>query len=567
MNWIYASEKNMDENFRSELKEKLNLPDYIIKSFINRGIDSFEKAREIFEIDSAPLYPPVLFEDMEKTVLRVAKAVKNGEKIVFYGDYDVDGVTSIVVLYLFFRDFLKYTSISYYIPHRQDEGYGLNVEALESIIASNAGLIITVDCGISAAKEVDFCVKKGVDIIITDHHIPEQETIPKNSFSILNPKYSKSYPEKELSGAGVAYKLACALADYFKIDLKNELLDFAALGTIADIVPLTYENRIIARKGFLQIAATTNPGLKALKKAAAIKPGAVISTYHVGFILGPRINAAGRLEHANKAVELFISQNAQEADIIANELNLVNEERKNVMNKTHEQAISMLKGKFEPDNDFVIVLYDPMWNSGIVGLVASKVLRVYNRPVFILTKSDDGFVHGSARSVLSVDIFEAIKSAHGLLERYGGHKLAAGVTMKEENVGPFRDAINKYLKGIMKQNDFEDSLQIDSDINEAINIRDIKIYEKLQPWGSGNRKPVFTLTGVEVREVKLMKSNTMKFYARHKERYYNFLMFGHDDEDVSMVRPGQILDVAFSPGINVWRDEESLILEVEDYKI
>ena len=567
MRWIYAENKDIDEHLKSELKDKLNLPDYMIKSFVNRGIDSVEKAREVFEIDSAPLYPPSLFEDMEKTVTRIEKAIKGNEKIVIYGDYDVDGVTSIAELYLFFKNFVKYNNIDFYIPHRQDEGYGLNIEALDAIISEGAKLIISVDCGISAAKEVDYCGQKGVDIIITDHHIPEEGNVPKNAFAIINPKYSPKYPEKELSGSGVAYKLVCALADRMKIDIKNELIDFAAMGTIADIVPLTYENRIIARKGFKQIAKTTNIGLKALKEAAAIKPDAVISAYHVGFILGPRINAAGRLEHAKKAVELFISNDAEEARMIAEELNNTNEERKSIMNQTHAQAMGMLKDKFDEDNDFVIVLYNPVWNAGIVGLVASKVLREYNRPVFILTKSDDGLIHGSARSVSSVDIFEAIKAAHASLVRYGGHKLAAGVTMKEENLPIFIRTINDFLKASMKKEDFEPSLRIDDDINEAINIKDIKIYDKLQPWGAGNRKPVFTLTGVEVRDVKLMKSNTMKFYAKHKERYYNFLMFGHSEEDASTIKAGQILDVAFTPTINTWKGDESLVLEVEDYKL
>jgi single-stranded-DNA-specific exonuclease len=566
MRWQYAPEKPIDEGLKAELKGKLNLPDYIISAFVNRGIDSFEKAREVFEIDSAQLYPPQLFEDMEKTVSRIEKAVKENEKIVIYGDYDVDGVTSIVELYIFFTEFLKYRNIDYYIPHRQDEGYGLNIEALTQIIKDGARLIITVDCGISARSEVDFCVKNGVDIIITDHHIPEKDTTPDKAYSIINPKLSKTYPEKELSGAGVAYKLACALADKYKIDLKDNLLDFAAMGTIADIVPLTYENRIIARRGFKKIEKTTSAGLKALKNVAGIKPDAVISTYHVGFILGPRINAAGRLEHAKKAVELFVSGNSEDIERIASELNETNEERKSVMNKTHEQAMKMLKDNFDPDADFVILLYDPEWNAGIVGLVASKVLRAYNRPTFILTKSDDGLIHGSARSVHSVNIFEAIKTAHMHLERYGGHKLAAGVTLKEENFEGFKAAINSFLKSTMKREDFEPIIKIDSAVTEAISLKDIKIFDRLQPWGEGNPKPVFSLKDVEVRDVKLMKSNTMKFYGKAREKFYNFLLFGHSEEDAEKIKAGQIIDVAFTPTINVWKDEESLVLEVQDYK-
>lgn len=567
MRWIDNENNGIAENLNKELKEKLNLPEYIIKSFVNRGIDTLEKIKQVFDIDLAKLNDPFLFEDMEKAVTRIMKAISTNQKIVIYGDYDVDGVTSITELIIFIKNFVKYDNIDFYIPHRQDEGYGLNIEALKGLIEDGANLIISVDCGISAEKEVAYCAQHNTDIIITDHHIPEEENIPKNAFAIINPKYSKKYPEKELSGAGVAYKLICALAVRLNIDIKNELIDFAAMGTIADIVPLTYENRIIARRGFKQIAKTSNMGLKALKDVAGIKPDAVISTYHVGFILGPRINAAGRLDHAKKAVELFISSDREKVISIAEELNNTNEDRKSIMNKTFEKAKDMLKDKFNEDNDFVIVLYNPEWNAGIAGLVASKVLREYNRPVFILTKSDDGLIHGSARSVSSVDIFDAIKAVSGSLERYGGHKLAAGITLKEEKLVAFIESINAYLKTTKTKEDFEPSLNIDAKINEAINIKDIKIYDLLQPWGSGNRKPVFTLEGVEIREVKLMKSNTMKFYAKHKERFYNFLMFGHSEEDSTTVKAGIIMDVAFTPTINTWKDEESLVLEVADYKI
>lgn len=566
MNWLYAEEKPIDDELKAELKQKLNLPDYIIRAFVNRGIDSFEKAREVFEIDGAPLFPPSLFEDMDKAVSRIEKAVSGNEKIVIYGDYDVDGVTSIAELFLFLRDYLKYDNIDYYIPSRQDEGYGLNIEALTAIKKNGAGLIITVDCGISAKKEVNFCSENSMDIIITDHHIPDGETTPDRAFAIINPKLSKSYPEKDLSGSGVAYKVVCALAEKYKIDIKDEFLDLAALGTVADIVPLTYENRIIARRGFKKIENTTNYGLKMLKEVSGIKPAAVISTYHVGFILGPRINAVGRLEHAKKAVELFVSKDADEVGRIAGELNEINEERKGIMNKTHEEAMGMLKDHFKPEEDFVIVLYNPEWNAGIVGLVASKVLRAYNRPTFILTKSDDGMIHGSARSVHSVNIFEAIKTAHEHLQRYGGHKLAAGVTMKADRLDGFREAVNAYLKATVKIEDFEPMLHIDSDVDEPISLKDITVLNKLQPWGEGNPKPVFSLKDVEVRDVKLMKSNTMKFYGKVREKFYNFLLFGHSEEDAEYIKAGQIIDVAFTPTINVWREEESLILEVQDYK-
>jgi len=567
MKWIYRKPADMDAGLRRELKDRLHLPDFMIQAFANRGINSPESAVEIFSIDSAPLNSPYLFEDMKKAVDRIDAAVNKGEKIVIYGDYDVDGVTSIVELYLFFREHLKYGKIEYYIPHRQDEGYGLNIEALTQIISGGAGLIITVDCGISAKKEVDFCSLKGIDVIITDHHLPEEGSTPEKALAIINPKLSKTYPDRELSGARVAYKLICALADRFKADIKDDYLEFAALGTIADIVPLSRENRIIARRGFKKIDSTKNAGLLSLKSVSGIKPGTTVSTFHVGFILGPRINAAGRLEHAKKAVELFISGVREETDRIAGELDGVNEERKALMNRTQEEALKKADGGFNPENDFVIVLYDPAWNAGILGLVASKIQKKFCRPSFILSKGDDGFVHGSARSVPAVNIFEAIKSAHIWLERYGGHKMAAGITLKEENIEKFREAVNSYLKQNMKEADFEAVITIDCPITEAVTIKDIKAFDMLQPWGESNPKPVFSMAGIEIRDVKLMKSNTMKFYASCGGKFYNFILFGYKEGDVSRVRPGVFIEAAFFPSINTWRDEESLIFTVEDYKI
>jgi single-stranded-DNA-specific exonuclease len=567
MKWKYREKAVMEEALIRELKDAMGLPDYMLAVFAGRGIDTVEKARDMFNIDSAPLNSPYLFEDMKKAVDRIEYAVKKGEKIVIYGDYDVDGVTAIVQLYLFFRDRLKYKKIDYYIPHRQDEGYGLNVEALGAIISGGAGLIVTVDCGISAKKEVEFCSSKGIDVIITDHHIPEGGTIPGGAFAVINPRVSLTYPDKDLSGAGVSYKLVCALAERFKIDIKDEYIEFAALGTIADIVPLSRENRIIARRGFKKIEKTTNPGLISLKAVSGIKEGAPISTFHVGFMLGPRINAAGRLEHANKAVELFICGDAQRAAVISGELNSVNDERKSLTNRTFEQAQKAVEKKFRPDDDFVITVYDPRWNAGILGLVASKIQKAFSRPAFVITKSDDGLIHGSARSLRGINIFEAISSAGQYLERYGGHKMAAGVTLKEENFEKFSAAVNSFLKDRLTAADFEEELLIDCPVTENVAIKDIRAFEMFQPWGEGNPRPLFSMTAVEVREVKLMKSNTMKFYAKSGAKYYNFIMFGYGDGDVSEVKPGVFLDVVFSPSINVWRDEESLVFTLEDYKV
>ncbi|HDT15095.1 MAG TPA: single-stranded-DNA-specific exonuclease RecJ, partial [Firmicutes bacterium] len=460
MKWI-TEEKNRQIDSEKKLKERLGLPEYIIKAMINRGIDSPEKAEEMFNSEKIPLHSPFLFEQMDKAAERILSAVNKKEKITIYGDYDVDGVTAITILYLFLRDYLNAGNVEFYIPGRHDEGYGMNRDAAAGIVKGGTKLIITVDCGITSKDDVEFCVENGVDVIVTDHHMPGERTIPDKAFAILNPKYSENYPDKELSGAGVAYKLVCALGEKNGIVLGDDFLDFAALGTIADIVPLTPENRIIAVRGMRKMASPSNLGIRALKEAAGMKEGAVVSTFHMGFVLGPRINAAGRLEHAKKAVELFIGSDIEKIREAALGLNRINEERKAEAKKTGEQALEKLKGNFDPEKDFVIVLYDKNWNPGIVGLTASKILEKFDRPVFVMTMGEDGFVHGSARSVPTVNIYECLKAVDGIPERYGGHKLAAGVSIKEERIDEFREKINEYIKKNHTAEGFEKRINIE----------------------------------------------------------------------------------------------------------
>lgn len=567
MRWMYKENIFGESSLKTELKEKLGLPDYMVTMFLNRGIDTPDKAREIFEADSAPLNNPFLFEEMEKAVKRINKAVLSGEKAAVYGDYDVDGVTSIVILYTFFRKYLKYKNISYYIPHRQDEGYGLNIEALKILKKDGVKLIITVDCGISSAKEAEFCADNGIDLIITDHHIPDGESVPKKVCALINPKVSENYPCKDLSGVGTAYKLLSALAQDNGIKLTDDFLDFVSLGTVADIVPLTGENRIIVRRGLKAIENTRNQGLIALKKVSALKAGAKIDTYHVGFVLGPRINAAGRLDHAKRAVELFVSDDAVLIQETAESLNEVNEERKKQMKAAESEAIEMVNGSFVPERDMVLVLYNEKWNTGIAGLVASKILNKFIRPVFILAGNDEEGIHGSARSLPAVNIHEALKAVEHCLVKFGGHKLAAGVTIKKERIDEFRKAINDYVRSKVKPEELEQCLEIESKIENSIEFKDIKIFDLLTPWGEGNPKPVFVMEGVEVRDVRLMKSNTMKFYGEYRKKFYNFLLFGHSEQDAEVIKPGTLIDAAFFPKIDEWQGKESLTLEVKDYKL
>ncbi len=566
MRWNYLKQKKIDREVLRQFREDMGLKDYMISALANRGIISFEKAREVFDSGGAAPLPPFLLGGMEKAARRIKKAIEKNEKIIIYGDYDVDGVTATVILYRFFTEKMKYNNVGYYIPGRVSEGYGINEEALNSIKKQGAGLIITVDCGITAGKEVKKAAEGGLDIIVTDHHIPDPVSFPKEAAAVLNPKVSESYPDKNLSGAGVAYKLACGLAEMEKISMGDDYLDFAALGTIADIVPLTGENRVIARGGLKKLEKTDNPGLNALKLVAGLNKAKKLDSYHVGFILGPRINAAGRLEHARRAVELFVSDDPGKINNIAVELNETNEERKRMMKKAYEQALKMVEPGFRQDKDFVIVVYDPCWSAGIAGLVASKLASKFYRPSFVLTKDEAGTARGSARSVAGVDIYSAIKASQHTLVKFGGHKLAAGVAMEARKIGAFRKSVNEFLRENYVLDDFEPVLDIDAKITGELAIKDLKIFDSIQPWGEGNPKPVFSMEKAGVRDVKYYKNNTMKFYAKFGGSFYNFLLFGYGEEHEKKIKRGSELDVAFCPDIDTWQGEERLTLKVKDVR-
>jgi len=566
LRWNYLEQKKIDGVVLSQFRKNMGLKDYIISALANRGVISFEKAREVFDSGGAAPLPPFLLKGMEEAVSRIKQAIEKNEKIVIYGDYDVDGVTATVILYRFFTEKMKYNNVGYYIPDRLSEGYGINREALDSIKKQDAGLVITVDCGITAGEEVKRAAEGGMDVIITDHHIPDPHSFPKEAAAVLNPKACENYPDKNLSGAGVAYKLACGLAEREKINLGDEYLDFAALGTIADIVPLTGENRVIARGGLKKLEKTDNPGLNALKLVAGLNKAKKLDSYHVGFILGPRINAAGRLEHARRAVELFISDDPGKINSIAVALNETNEERKRMMKKAYEQALKTVEPGFDPNQDFVIVVYDPSWSAGIAGLVASKLAAKFDRPCFVLTKDSGGMARGSARSVAGVDIYSAIKAAEHTLLRFGGHKFAAGVTMEEGKIGNFRKSVNEFLRKNYVLDDFEPVLDIDAKITGALTIKDLRIFDNIQPWGEGNPKPVFSMEKAGVRDVKYYKNNTMKFYAKFGGAFYNFLLFGYGPKHEEKIKKGSELDVAFCPDIDTWQGEERLTLKVKDIK-
>lgn len=564
MKWIFYNQNNID--LKNSLKKFFNYPDYILDIFINRGFDTHEKINKILNIDKYSFYSPFLFENMESVVNRINNAIKNNKKITIYGDYDVDGVTAIVILIRFFKEYIKYLNIDYYIPNRHDEGYGLNNNAILYLKNNGTGLIITVDCGINSKEQIKFAKDNAIDIIVTDHHIPDKSKIPDEPDEIINPKFSQKYPDKELSGVGVAYKLICALAERYNINIGDRFLDFVALGTIADIVPLSYENRMIIRKGLNLLKKPENLGLIYLKQVSRLKSDEPVSTYHVGYILGPRINAAGRLEHAKRAVELFLVDDEIKVKEIAEYLNDVNQERKKLLEETENDALKKLENAFNPEKDFVLVLYDENWNSGIIGLVASKLVKKFFRPAFVFTKDENGFIHGSARSIYSVNIYDILKNVEGLTEKFGGHKLAAGVVLKKENLESFRKAINEYLINTKLPSDFEPVLYIDSIIKDKIDITDIKILEKLQPWGEGNSEPVFLMENVEIKDVKLLKKNTLKFYGSHSNKNYNFIFFNYEEKDAILIKKGSVLNFAVSPSINKWNDLENLVLEVKDYK-
>lgn len=474
------------------LKSSLGITEFIAQLLIQRGVATFDEAREFFRPSLDDLHDPYLMKDMDKAVERISSALEEGEKILIYGDYDVDGTTSVALMHTFLSHFYA-DNINYYIPDRYEEGYGVSFQGVNYAIDNGFSLIIALDCGIRAHEKVDFAKKKGVDFIICDHHLPHGE-LP-NAVAVLDHKRSDcKYPYKELSGCGIGLKLCQALAHELNLEDHTwiQLLDYVAISSACDIVPITGENRVLVHLGMEQINSNPRNGIKSMIELSGKK--GIFTVTDVVFIIGPRINAAGRIEHAKKAVELLLSESgklAEEASKILEERNL---ERRELDKTITKEALNLIVQDKLTEKKSTVV-YNKNWHKGVVGIVASRLIENYYRPTIVLTASN-GKAVGSARSVQGYDIHEALTKCSDVLEQFGGHQFAAGMTLDINKISEFQQKFEEVVSASIDPSLLIPTMKIDLEINLAdIDDKFWRLIKQFAPFGPENMKPVFVSRG------------------------------------------------------------------------
>jgi single-stranded-DNA-specific exonuclease len=546
------------------LSAVLNLNPYLTSVLLQRGIDDLETARYFFRPQLEHLHDPFLMKDMEAAVVRLHRAIQNHERILIYGDYDVDGTTSVALVYRYLRGF--YSNIAFYIPDRYAEGYGVSQTGILWAEENQYTLIIALDLGIKSSDMVVLAAHKGIDFIICDHHLPGGD-IPQ-AVAVLDPKREDcSYPFQELSGCGLGFKLVQAYARRYRVEKEVfELLDLVAVSIASDIVPINGENRTLAYFGLLKLNSDPCPGLKALKEIAAIKSDLDISG--IVFTLGPRINAAGRVAHAHGAVELLISQTEEEAFSFAEKVNIKNDLRREFDLSITEEAIAMIENDEKLRNRKSTVLFKNTWHKGVIGIVAARCVERFYRPTIILTESNDKLT-GSARSVNGFDLYEAISQCGDLLEKFGGHKYAAGLTLSRSNLEAFEERFEKIVSERMTEELQTPVVEIDLVIPlGAIHSKFLNILKQMAPFGPENQKPVF-----EARNVYVVNS-----LSNFKDRHVRFLA-GQDGSDAifqaiafdliehyERLAAGDRFRMAFTVEENTFNGQTSLQLRVRDLK-
>jgi single-stranded-DNA-specific exonuclease len=546
----------------TSFQENIGL-EFIDKLLAKRNIKT-EREKEIYlSSDLKYLSNPFLLSEMGKAVNRIKKAVENKEKILIYGDYDVDGITSTAVLYKFFKNEFG-LELEYFLPNRIEDGYGLNINSLEKIINNDTELIITVDCGITAFKEAEYLQKKGVDLIITDHHTPA-EKLPEAS-AVLNHHLVENddYFASEIAGVGTAYKLAQALNSKTVKKMKEELLPIVALGTVADIAPLRDENRIFVKNGLEMMKKDKVLGLKILIEELKINKN-TLSAGQIGFIIAPPLNAAGRIHDAEEALKLLISENSQEAKTIAQKLIKINKERQQREEKIYQEAENKIKD-IDLEAEKSIILYDSKWHSGIIGIVASRLLEKYNLPVILFAvNKENNTAKGSARSISSLNIYQALKYCQSKVLDFGGHKAAAGLSVKIDEIDSFINKFKEYLFKNLTEEDFLKNKRIDLNLELSALSKDfISSLEQFRPFGIANPAPKFLFQNLSSKSCYQMgkENKHLKIYLENGIQAVAFNL-GDKAAQISSSK----FDLIAQAEINRWQGKENLQLKVDDYRI
>ncbi len=552
-----------------QLSAALGISEALANIMVQRNITTPDEALAFFEPDLGYLHDPFLMKDMNIAVERISTAIKKNEKILVYGDYDVDGTTAVALMYSFLKE--QYSNVEYYIPDRYKEGYGVSFLGIDFAFQTNCKIMITLDCGIKAVEKVKYARTKGIDVIVCDHHYPGDE-IPK-ALAVLDPKQPGcNYPYKELSGCGVGFKLVHAYSRVHGIPFSKiaGYLDMVAVSIASDIVPLTGENRILAYFGLKQLNESPRTGLREIIREAEICRA--LSIEDIVFKIGPRINAAGRMETGSKAVELLISNDTRLATGISKEINNFNIERRTVDRSITTEAMRMISEDQRTVNAKTTVLFNPSWKKGVIGIVASRLIETYYRPTVILTESN-GFATGSARSVQGYDLYQAIEACSDLLESFGGHMFAAGLTLKKENIRPFMDRFEQFVNSTITEEQLVPRIFIDSELSfSEINDDFFRFLCKFQPFGPENMSPVFVSRNVYDTGAGRMVGSSgehLKLDLCHEstgQKSFPAIAFSQA-EHFEHFRSGKPLDICYSIEMNEFRGNKNLQLNIRDIKI
>ena len=551
--------KKYDSEYVEKIKKDFNISDILARLIIARDIE-YDKINNFLHGTLKDIKDPFLMKDMEKLVNRVKEALEKKERICIYGDYDVDGITSITIMYKFLKSLGA--DVIYYLPDRLIEGYGVNNGALDEIKSRGATLVITVDCGITAIDETAYAKKIGLDMCITDHH--ECAEVLPDAIAIVNPKQKDDISEfKYHAGVGVAFKCLMAIASFYGLSSESYLkyLDIVAIGTISDIVSLTDENRIISKYGLEMMKNTKNVGLKALIDLINFKE---IDSTMVSFGIAPRINACGRMGKAGIAVELLLEQDETKAKKIAEDLDMLNSKRQQVEKEIFEQALEKIK-KEDMEKRASIVLYDKNWHNGVIGIVASRLVNMYYKPVILLTKEQD-VIRGSGRCQLGISLYDTLTECKDLLVQFGGHELAAGLSIEENKIKLFSEKFENVIKE--KYNGkIEQIIEIDTEIKVTdLNVNLIKDIYTLRPYGQSNKLPVFLYKNLKIASIRTLKEDKhLKLTLKDNKFLIEALAFSQGDRR-DEIQIGDKIDVVCNVEINSYNTPKTIQLIVQDFK-
>ncbi|MBK7291305.1 MAG: single-stranded-DNA-specific exonuclease RecJ [Chitinophagaceae bacterium] len=552
-----------DNQVVTSLYESLKVPKVLCKIFVQRGIDTYEKAKDFFRPQLTELHSPWLMKDMDKAVDRVISAFNSNEKILVFGDYDVDGTTSVACMYQFLKK--NYSNLGFYIPHRYREGYGVSKAGIDYAKENGFTLIIALDCGIKSVELISYAKEIGVEFIVCDHHLPDEILPP--AVAILNPKQIDcNYPYKELCGCGVGFKLISALTEKLNLPTEStfEYLDLLATAIAADIVPMTGENRVLAFHGLIKANKNPNYGIKALCKLSGL-----IKELHITnlvFMIAPRVNAAGRMDDATKAVQMFVAETEEEALHFAEQLHSDNTDRKEADKAITEEALALINENKEWINRKSTLVFKPHWHKGVVGIVASRLIEHHYRPTIVLTQSGD-VVAGSARSVPGFNLYEAIHACREHLLGYGGHFAAAGMTLETNQVDAFREKFEAVVASTITPELLIPEIIIDAEIS----LKDIKqsffeIISQMEPFGPENLRPVFiTRNVIDNGWSKIVKEDHIRFSLKQDDVSITGIGFNMADK-FQLLADKKPIDVVYTIDENEWQEKKTLQLKMIDFR-